>query len=53
MACFHCPISNARQCGPSCGLCGSQCPGVEDESLDAVFERSTSKFGEGLHTEDA
>lgn len=32
MACFFCPISNARQCGGSCGLCGENCPGVETEN---------------------
>ena len=29
MACFFCQINNCRQCGPSCGLCGVNCPGHE------------------------
>jgi len=33
MACFFCQISNARQCGPSCGLCGPNCPGAEPEGI--------------------
>lgn len=31
MACFFCPVNNARQCGGSCGLCGTRCPGFEPE----------------------
>lgn len=27
--CFFCPISNAKQCGGSCGLCGDSCPGAD------------------------
>jgi hypothetical protein len=30
--CFFCPISNARNCGASCGLCGKSCPGAEPET---------------------
>lgn len=38
MACFFCPISNAKQCGGSCGLCGEQCPGA-DGLPDGVTEK--------------
>jgi len=31
--CFFCPISNAKQCGASCGLCGESCPGAEPDGL--------------------
>jgi len=27
--CFFCVISNAKNCGVSCGLCGEQCPGYD------------------------
>jgi hypothetical protein len=37
MACFFCLRTNARQCGPSCGLCGANCPGyVPDEAITEV-----------------
>lgn len=48
--CFFCPISNAKQCGGSCGLCGDQCPGVETDST-LKTQNSTLLFN-GMKEED-
>lgn len=34
--CFFCPINNSKQCGGSCGLCGSRCPGFEHEPASGM-----------------
>lgn len=33
MSCFFCQINNSKQCGSSCGLCGTNCPGYIPEGV--------------------